>query len=362
MEEEEYAEKAKTFVCDKCNFFVNAVSDLVADKVCIRMHDLFTKLEAKTADMYCSMSTAVEEKINKTVGKTIVPFLTQSPSLENVSTDACVAKNSNEENIKESRESSINDSDCSVSNSNLVSETKNISINTDENVKGNLYVCSIEAELSINDIKLILEDAGVHLSNIDVVEMEGDFKRKKFIEIRSEQNVELFKFKLSFMNSKLNGTWFIRSSPPRPPTEKKPIAHSNPATKANTNAQHKQINLKKPPHSSQTTNSGRRQHPPKQQMNFKPSYSAVVQQNNKNDTRPIHHQHRRVNDQENVHNMHYNTIQSQTIHPPYSDALKNNYSNTKVNSFNNYNTAGNYIHKDDFQSFLERVLQQMLMR
>jgi len=81
--------------------------------------------------------------------------------------------------------------------------------------KCKIYMCGIETSLSIKDIKIILEDYSIHINKISFSEQEGIFKKKKYILISSNENVDFFKFKTSLLNSPLKNTWFLRDMPPK---------------------------------------------------------------------------------------------------------------------------------------------------
>jgi len=222
LKEGEFNEKAKIFVCDKCNYFVNAVSDIVADKVFNKMNNLFAQLQASVANIPTNLKSVLSDEIHSTVNSTIS---TAKNKCQSVTVE--VDNNNDDDCDKSDKIVHVTSDFCDDGNndSNVVcKEVKhqnNIkTVKTDQQNCGDIYICSIEKGLSINDISLILDDAGVHLSNIDLLEQKGDFKNKKFIKISSKENIDIFKFKMSFNRSKLNGTWFIRDTPPRAPIEK----------------------------------------------------------------------------------------------------------------------------------------------
>ena len=80
----------------------------------------------------------------------------------------------------------------------------NLSVDIDKN-KGNncntsftsqqsykAYLCSIENELSLDDIHLILSNAKLVMFDICLKPAVGNFKNKKIIEVHSEKKTEPF--------------------------------------------------------------------------------------------------------------------------------------------------------------------------
>ena len=84
-----------------------------------------------------------------------------------------------------------------------------------DNNNNTYFLCSIETSLTIDDITFILNDLSIDTQNIDFIEPEGNFRKKKIIKLVSSNRVSLFKFRLAFNKSSLNGTWFFNNSPPK---------------------------------------------------------------------------------------------------------------------------------------------------
>ena len=85
-----------------------------------------------------------------------------------------------------------------------------------ETNKQNLYfLCSIEKALTIDDVKFILTDSDICTEELTFIMPESSFKSKKFLIVESSNKVKLLKFTVAFSKSHLNGTWFIRSTPPK---------------------------------------------------------------------------------------------------------------------------------------------------
>jgi len=312
LKESELSEKANTFVCNKCNFFVNAVSDVVAEKVYSKINDLFARFEIKLSNVESTLSEQMRNNINNI---TTQATINKDPPTTNKETN----KKVDSEDIHESILTHSDDHSIQLTNNDTIeTKTKHKDALTD----GCLYLCSIEKCLSISDISLILEDASIYLTNIDLLELEGNFKKKKYIKISCKQNVNLFKFKLSFEKSNLNGTWFLRSTPPRSPLEKNlTIDYS------------------------------------KTSYNEKPSRSK----NNNIHKRETHQEPHRTNNNWNKNNNRAN------IKPDYYTRKDMSYANvvsnrTPESQHHHYQSPNSHISQTDFQHFLEKVLQTVLYK
>jgi len=321
LKEDEFNEQSKTFVCNKCNYFVHAVSDIVAEKVRIQMQDLFAQLESKTAETYDKLSTALLGRKRNSIEEKEARIVTQPNEIKNGSTNNDVANISNTEspkiNVANNSTTEIletNEDTDFVSNKLPSNKQDTISSKTEDN----LYVCSIEKELTLNDVRLILEDAEVHVKNIELWEITGDFKRKRFIEVTSKEKIDLFKFKHSFSRSKLCGTWFLRSTPPRSPVEVKQSS--------------KQQSYQAPV-----------RHQPRQ-MYKSPTFVPT----NRHATNDVYPREKRT--------AHYNsTERDHTTKPTYADTVKD------ANKYPS-NSNNNYIRQSDFQYFLEGVIKNLLIK
>jgi len=75
------------------------------------------------------------------------------------------------------------------------------------------YLCHIEKELTLDDIKLILEDNNIKFDTLDMFEIEGDFTARKYIKIVGSVKNN-FKFKIDLENSPLKSTWYHKMNPP----------------------------------------------------------------------------------------------------------------------------------------------------
>jgi len=214
----------------------------------------------------------------------------------------------------------IEKSDKSVPSKSNSSATVELAPTKDFAVQSNkLFLCSIERDLTIPDIRFILEDAGITISEVEFIEAKGNFKNKKFIEITSKNRVNLFKFRIAFNQSILKSTWFIRNSPPKSPViENKQALHQQSSRTHNIHR-----NISKPTFHHQ--NSG--------------TYYA---NSGKRDNRPL------------------NRTNNKTSHKSYAEVVaRESTNNTQVPT---HCPSNNYIHKDDFQHFLEEVIQKMLIR
>jgi len=315
LEEAELDEKSTKFVCNKCNFFVNAVADVVSDKISVLLDNLQTKLEEKL-----SMRTNVDlrnEEINNVCDLTQSVTVDVAPPTSVVQPTAknCSSTNTIEDETKTKK--GANDQDHGFNDSN--------------EMNGKLFLCSIEKELSVNDVCLILEDAGIELKEISLKENEGNFKHKKYLTIEATEKVKLFRFKLSFNQSKLNGTWFLRSTPPRNPTKH----HFN--------------------------NSSRREPTQSAHLNKYTSEPSIIPPSSDNRqnfrTAPFN----KNIASKNHPNLNYSEDTYSKKRPlTYVEALnKNNRQNHVIQTPPSDNE---YISKGDFQTFLGHVLEQILQR
>jgi len=320
MEETEFSEKSATFACNKCNYFVNAVADVVTEKLSVIINNLQAKLEEKILSRPLSPLRNENNDIMTDVIKPVVKEIIHSPLTE-ASTE------------------------CSTVNATAaVAETrdKKSNVQPTENLHGKLFLCSVEKSLTLNDIRLILEDAEIDVNHISFCENIGNFKSKKFITVEAEQNVQLFKFKLAFNKSGLNGTWFLRASPPRNPIK---LQSNN-----NTNLEYHDITKQhENAHSFQSKSKPFQSKPVS--FHSKPFNRQTQKFNVAHDrTQNSYSQHRNFNKNSNF----------SRPKPSYSAALNNR---TNQSTYTHNNAADDqYISKQDFQSFLGEALNQILHR
>jgi len=307
MNVNEFLEKSKTFVCNKCNFFIERVSDVVTDKLSTIIKSHFSELETK-------LSTGNIAANNITMNDQ------QSTKIPDILTD---------EKPGDTTSDSLNKTATSLthSNDNEIRTSQNIKLKTkvsnsteqEQNQINKLYLCSIEKDLSISDISFILNDAELDITGININETHGNFKNKKFVELDSTEKVKLFKFKLAFGKSSLHNTWFVRNTPPKVPVN---IERSD---KTNYYTVDKPKNHQNPASIARQTDKKKEEYP-------KNNYSHP----------------------------HSNMRKSNNSKPLYSDITKLNMPRSQYDTRqHNYQ---DYIHKEDFQGFLEQVLGQLLRR
>jgi len=185
MSENEVNDAESTFVCIKCNRFISAVADKIYEKVDGILNAMKNEI-AQLRQANVDLKATFEQVKNGTVD--------EATNIETV----------------EDEELDLHKSD---SPNHLTSEKKQST--TEQYDNKILYLCSVESQLSVEDIRLILNDANIALDDLYFSQPDKDFKAKKYIEINSLNAVKLFKFKFSFEKSNLNGTWFLRTTPPK---------------------------------------------------------------------------------------------------------------------------------------------------
>jgi len=198
LSENEVTEVESTFVCNKCNGFISAVADKIYEKmnyVLNAMKEEITQLRHSNVEL---KATVEKYKCSE------VPVVAD---LKTLSTENLILTQSND-----------NGNNAEISKKQTATPTTTTTKTTTTTQKHDtkiLYLCSIESQLSINDIQLILSDANIEVDDVAFNQPDKDFRTKKYVEINSLNAVKLFKFKFSFEKSNLNGTWFLRTSPPK---------------------------------------------------------------------------------------------------------------------------------------------------
>jgi len=71
------------------------------------------------------------------------------------------------------------------------------------------FLCHIEKELTLNDVKLILQDNNIRISNISFSEADCNFKSRKFVRLEGSPR-DKFHFKTDLQNSGLKHCWFLK--------------------------------------------------------------------------------------------------------------------------------------------------------
>lgn len=238
--EKEFIEASDLFCCQKCNNFVNIVTENITFKFRDIIQNLTEQIKTSIDNINfkctCDCNDNRNDLINKSVSNTLSNIMNYSTA--NM-TETIQASNEPNENCPHNiNESTFNkqDSTQTLPASHFSESQRKVdcliqpSINESTNKtpavidKSShitqkqphiLYLCSIEKDLSINDIKIILNDAGICLNDIEFFEPDGLFYRKRYLRLLSNQKVKLFKFKLAFEKCELIGTWFLRDSPPK---------------------------------------------------------------------------------------------------------------------------------------------------
>jgi len=221
-----------------------------------------------------------------------------------------VSIDSSEVNLTQTVSQSMSNEETSQKKTILpkINDTEN-----EKNVDKELFVCSIEADLTLEDIVFILQDANISTEGITLEQPNKNFKNKKYIVVKSLSKVKLFNFKMSLLNSSLKETWFIRTSPPK-------FDKQNRHTYKHNYVQ----NSTKGPTQNRSQTDGSSHHLKSKANSEKPFPRYNTQMSTKN----------------------------------YS-----NSSRTYASVVNQSNKANDqYIKQEDFQHFLETVIQNMLIR
>jgi len=191
MSEGDFNEAKGTFICNKCNSFISAVANKIFDKV----NSIFSELKEEISNLKkanLDLKATLEMRNNDNVSQIV-----NNPT--NIEThNTCEIK--------------------PVEVEKTLSDSKPCNVEKEIPKVNALYLCSIESQLSTADIDFILSDANISLQDINISQPNKDFKLKKYVIVTSPSSVKLFKFKVAFSSSNLNGTWFIRTTPPKSKT------------------------------------------------------------------------------------------------------------------------------------------------
>jgi len=179
---------------------------VLADLLFERVNPIFITLQKEIQDLK-EVNNALHEKIHQNLFKKTNVAETQTCSKEDDHAGILI-------NAKDTTANTnlCNKDDSMVQTSGSNKETLDGGKNVDTI---EYFLCSIEKALTVDDVKLILSDACVPIENIQLMSPKGEFKNKKYLKVYSTSNVDLFNFRMAFQNSKLNGTWFLRMTPPK---------------------------------------------------------------------------------------------------------------------------------------------------
>jgi len=321
----EFALAVNIFSCNKCFQLIEAISEQIHNKFSSLINSLQSSIDKMSTEL-ADLKTVVSNNSSDTVLTVHDATNTKECTALDNSTDA--------KNLKLSKEI-VNKQD---NNATSFQSEQNIEQNN-KTVINKYFLCSVETELSLDDIRLILEDASVPLTEIDLIEAKGEFKRKRYVEIFSNNAVCLFKFKRAFNSSNLNGSWFLRETPPKQhkPENSKPykpssINNKNTQEKNHTNFYHHQTRN----HSFPTKNNNRNKYyyNDKRFAQKQQTYPLINYKNTPLQTNYEHYQHTPL---------HYNQLTQS----------KNN--NTNINN-GNYSNNHQSQSEDSTIPFLEKLL------
>jgi len=219
LSENEVTEIESTFVCNKCSGFISAVADKIYEKINYElnaMREEITQLRLSNVELKATVEKYKCKLPNTT--HTVVANSGHDDTSNCVIIDKHTAdngdRNSNDNKSDEIVITSDPDVDSDYMPVNKNTKHNNKSLSTSDNTL-TYYLCSVENILTVDDVRIILMDANISLAGIKILEAKGNFKNKKFLVISSDESVKIFNFKLCFNDSKLNGTWFLRLTPPK---------------------------------------------------------------------------------------------------------------------------------------------------
>jgi len=202
------------FACKRCENFISAVADLIYGRVNALFVDLHKEIaDLKETNLILSAKVASTAPANIVENESIISIKNNetSPMINNASLNM----KTNEQIIN--KELTL---PTTISNQNKNENANNINDDNSqdddaENIEHLIYVCGIESSLTLEDIRFILPDYGVNIEGINLVEVDGNFRSKRYVKACSNNKIALFKFKNSINNSQLKNTWFVRDTPPR---------------------------------------------------------------------------------------------------------------------------------------------------
>jgi len=313
------------FLCKACHDFITYTHapfkesleklEKKIDNICATLNTRISTLEDKVNSSISTLNNQIsllEQENARTNSKfeSINAMLDQlkcsksDVTLPNIETDATVPPLNSEGNNNEDK----------------------ISAKKEKNTNS-VYLCSIEKSLQKSDVINILQIENIYVENIDFEMPSGNFKNKYYLHLNSDQAINIFRFKTTFMHSKLYNTWFLKDSPPRQPTFAKQ-QYNKPPTHSNFHYINNNYTDKR---------------------NFK-NFDKTQNQPNNN---------RATTSQFKPSNSNYK--KSEYV-PNHKSSYTHKYSEVVNNGFRNEDNGNDYIDKKDFQYFLEEVLKNVWRR
>ena len=215
--ENDFNKSTKIFSCDSCFALVDLVSEQIFVKVSKLFHDFKENIVTTTNNNHCNCGARLSQlhtsnAIDASVYEDKDILYTMKHDIEQLKSQFDAKPNA-EYTLPDEDNKQMIINNNKASGNNTVSDS-NASANCSQK-RTKYFLCSIETTLSIEDIEFILQDSKVDTTDIKLSEPLGNFTRKRYIEVSSENRTKLFKFKLAFTNSPLNGTWFINNVPPK---------------------------------------------------------------------------------------------------------------------------------------------------
>jgi len=285
-------EEVQLFVCDSCNNFLDAITERLGQKVSALLN---------------SFRSEIHELLEKSLSSNNIKHTSNiiQPSAEN---DKSInAPLSNYSSNKNDTSDNICNSDT---NNNKSEQTPIHEDRTKAAVKKHCYyLCSVETVLSVEDVKLILNDTGVNTEELEFNTPAGNFKSRKYLMITSSNTIKLFSFKLNFNKSSLNGTWFLRDTPPK-----------NKIAEKHNNKEHSYTKRS-------TTRNENKHYSVKEPFSHRKGLLPTPLMTDSNNAQNRHIINR-------VPSSHYTLAQNET-RPNYKSALQNTNSNIEVHDSNN---------------------------
>lgn len=77
------------------------------------------------------------------------------------------------------------------------------------------FLCSIDKDFSLDDITTVLSLENVSCKNTILLNVDGNFKSKKYISLKWKNSVDFYVFEKDFNKSALKGKWFLTYKPPK---------------------------------------------------------------------------------------------------------------------------------------------------
>ena len=217
-----YSKKTKAelnelyFLCTDCHNYTQHLSKLIQNN-CEQIID--EKIETlKIESLNASIQTFLKSELEKNISKLAVELKT---SIIPTNTDIVNTKTNKNDNM-------------ATLNEEVIQETSDPLTKEPEQKRNNIYLCSLVSSLNDEDVINLLKEHGIDVSNISVETPIGiNFVNKKYVKIYFASALDEMNFKISFNNSILCKTIFIRDTAPKKHTNTNTNIQSRSTTKQN---------------------------------------------------------------------------------------------------------------------------------